>query len=361
MLSSIANYLGVLAFPWKSDWVAWTFASAFVGAVYLMTVLFIRSTKLVLLLIIALLNFLPVTAIRLIPFDARYLYFSLIVSAFVLATGFDLGSRFLRRQPAYGVMASAALILLFWGSSLEVAQAAQWYDGFVRPKRVPFRDISQRHPIFPNDTLLYFLDPPHTTMQELRGMFALRYGSQVSIAPMGKAQIAGLREHNLAYAYYFDDTGRSYEVTVDKEAKSTSSPMLPVTFQVSIRLEGYEIASNIAERGNGLVMILYWRALGQIERDYTVFVHLVDARGEIVAGFDGAPWYGQERTSLWKPNQFQADPRVILIPEDAPVGSNYRLEIGLYYLPTMERVGVVDVDGQMITDRIVIAPFEIVE
>jgi hypothetical protein len=51
----------------------------------------------------------------------------------------------------------------------------------------------------------------------------------------------------------------------------------------------------------------------------------------------------------------------LVIPEDVPIGSILCLEIGLYYLPTMQRLAIVDSLGAPIHDRLVIAPIDVVE
>ena len=136
---------------------------------------------------------------------------------------------------------------------------------------------------------------------------------------------------------------------------------LPVDYAAPIRLEGYEVAQTRIKRGDPLVVILYWRGLGPIDRQYTVFAHLVNQSGKIVAAYDSEPRKGQFPTTMWEPNRLSADAIVVPVAADAPLGSGYKLQVGLYHLPTQERLFVVNAEGQPLADSITIESFSIVE
>ncbi len=106
-------------------------------------------------------------------------------------------------------------------------------------------------------------------------------------------------------------------------------------------------------------MLLYWRALGKISEDYTVFVHLVNERGEIIAQQDAPPKNGNAPTSSWGVGQLIVDAHVVTIPIDAPAGSIYRLEVGLYDAGTMRRLEIRDLGDGAIGDTLVIQPFRV--
>jgi hypothetical protein len=78
-----------------------------------------------------------------------------------------------------------------------------------------------------------------------------------------------------------------------------------------------------------LALTLYWQSLAPVDADYVVFVHLVDAGGEIVAQGDGPPLDGVYPTSYWRPGEVLADGHLLAA---GPAGS-YRLLVGLYTLP----------------------------
>jgi hypothetical protein len=78
---------------------------------------------------------------------------------------------------------------------------------------------------------------------------------------------------------------------------------------------------------------LRWQALRQPDRDYSVFVHAFDPSGKLIAQADAEPDAGRFPTSLWLPGETVLDEHKLALPP-----GQYRVEVGLYYLPTLERL-----------------------
>jgi hypothetical protein len=74
---------------------------------------------------------------------------------------------------------------------------------------------------------------------------------------------------------------------------------------------------------------LWWQALAPVDTDYTVFVHLLDTSGSIVAQGDGVPVDGRYPTSAWEVGESIIDPHSLILPPNLPDGE-YRLVVGLY-------------------------------
>jgi 4-amino-4-deoxy-L-arabinose transferase-like glycosyltransferase len=108
----------------------------------------------------------------------------------------------------------------------------------------------------------------------------------------------------------------------------------------NLTLLGYDV-SDPAQTVPNLNLTLYWRSESPLPIDYTVFVHLHDQAGEIVAQQDQPPLYGAYPTSLWEPGEIIADEIVISLPPDLSPGS-YRPVIGLYDFRTAARLNVPD-------------------
>ncbi len=108
------------------------------------------------------------------------------------------------------------------------------------------------------------------------------------------------------------------------------------TFGHHIALIGYARPEQIA-RGSTLVLKLYWRALLPIAEDYTVFVHLVDATGNIIAQDDAPPQRGAYPTSFWDVGEIIADEYALALAHDIASG-NYRLLVGMYHTHTGARL-----------------------
>ncbi|MBN1992659.1 MAG: hypothetical protein JW953_08120 [Anaerolineae bacterium] len=83
-----------------------------------------------------------------------------------------------------------------------------------------------------------------------------------------------------------------------------------------------------------LQLALFWQADNIPPADYTVFVHLLNPAGHLVASFDSPPAGGAYPTSLWDPGEIIADQRRL---SNLPPGS-YTLQAGLYRPDTGERL-----------------------
>lgn len=78
---------------------------------------------------------------------------------------------------------------------------------------------------------------------------------------------------------------------------------------------------------------LTWRALGRPNRDLTVFVHLVDASGKLVAQDDRQPVDGAYPTSIWDAGELVPDRHTL----SAPPG-RYTVRVGLYDVQSLQRL-----------------------
>jgi len=126
------------------------------------------------------------------------------------------------------------------------------------------------------------------------------------------------------------------------------TPQVPLTqsFGDQLSLLGYDLT---AENGQPLEihiskletinLKLYWQSLSQIHSDYTVFVHLRDETGQIVAQIDGPPAAGQYPTSLWDVGEKIAATFTLNVPPELESG-RYQLVVGLYDPVTGVRLAV---------------------
>jgi len=81
-----------------------------------------------------------------------------------------------------------------------------------------------------------------------------------------------------------------------------------------------------------------WYAAEPVPVDYTVFLHLRDEAGQLVAQADGPPLGGWYPTSWWVAGEWVIDAHDFALPADTPPGS-YQLVVGLYDPATGERLG----------------------
>jgi len=105
-----------------------------------------------------------------------------------------------------------------------------------------------------------------------------------------------------------------------------------VEFARQIKLVGADL--NIAS--SNLDLKLYWEALTQPLHAYTVFVHVLDGQGNLIAQQDNMPVHDQLLTSCWQPGEQVSDPYTVALPaQEAQPAS---IEVGLYRLDTGERL-----------------------
>jgi hypothetical protein len=89
--------------------------------------------------------------------------------------------------------------------------------------------------------------------------------------------------------------------------------------------------------GRALQVNLYWQPLAKIDKDYAIFLHLLDAQGRTLAQRDTLIRGYDYPTSRWQPGELAVDLADLYIPPEVPDGL-YRLEFGVYDMRTMQRL-----------------------
>lgn len=112
------------------------------------------------------------------------------------------------------------------------------------------------------------------------------------------------------------------------------------------------------EPGALVPVALHWEALAPMERDFTVFVHLVDRGGQIWGQSDSQPDRGFYPTSFWDLGERIRDEHDISIDASTPAGQ-YRLVAGMYLSSTGERLPVVGDDGQIVGDQVLLTTLHV--
>jgi hypothetical protein len=127
---------------------------------------------------------------------------------------------------------------------------------------------------------------------------------------------------------------------------------LDADFQGQIRLLGYHVDRDETWPGDRLAITLYYEALVPFGIDYTVFVHLVDQNGNIVAQQDTYTGMGRYPTTLWTPGEIIADTFHLVLPEWTPVPGHCTIEAGFYNRETDVRLLLVDENGRAVGDSV---------
>ena len=127
---------------------------------------------------------------------------------------------------------------------------------------------------------------------------------------------------------------------------------LDVTFGSSIVLLGYRVGEASIQPGSRLPVTLFWEGTGPIDRDYSVFVHLLAENDLVIAQRDTYPGRGTLPTSAWTPGDAFVDTVVLEIPRTAYAPSQAQIELGAYDFRTGERLPVSDAAGHALGDNI---------
>ncbi|MDX1524133.1 MAG: DUF2079 domain-containing protein, partial [Anaerolineae bacterium] len=109
-----------------------------------------------------------------------------------------------------------------------------------------------------------------------------------------------------------------------------------------LRLLGFDVPDQIEAGSHQLPVTLFWQASKALPVDYTIFVHLIGPDGSLIAQHDNGPWWEVPLpTSTWQPGEKLRDRHTLEIPDGLAAGT-YRLQIGVYYWETLERLPVIE-------------------
>ncbi|HLY67025.1 MAG TPA: hypothetical protein VKU60_15935, partial [Chloroflexota bacterium] len=125
------------------------------------------------------------------------------------------------------------------------------------------------------------------------------------------------------------DVGR-FLVNPPQTAASSAAP--DAAFEGNLAL----LSHRQLRSGGDLQVGLRWASTGSIDRDYTVFVHLLDSKGKLLAQDDSQPGGDRFPTSLLSAETTIDDPHVLNISGVA--AGNYQIEVGLYDARTGQRL-----------------------
>jgi hypothetical protein len=330
LVPNLLTYLGTLAFPWvfappfSYVWLAIT------AAVIAYAIAWKKHRALIPIVIGSILAILPVAPFPFI--ENRFLYMALIGSAILISLVLEFfASR--HRNLALIVIAGVAL---FGGVS--IARSATEFAENGRVARVSFRNVRQAHPTLPDDTLVYFIDPP-VPGTNLSGMFLWYYGPHVFAGSNETAHPVNFSAHAYGLVNYFDNQGNQKEIRVDNQVATRALPTPPIVFNESIRLESYELASAHVKAGDDIALFLYWRASDRSANDHAVSTILLAEDGSI------ATQTLSSRKWRWLPGDLVVDPIIFPISNKVAPGT-YRLSVSL-------------IDSTNIEPSVLIEPIEI--
>ena len=100
-------------------------------------------------------------------------------------------------------------------------------------------------------------------------------------------------------------------------------------------------------------LTLIWNCLAPLSPDETIFVHVFDAQGQLVAQADGAPLHELFPLSECRPGEQIRDVRYVTLPSEP-----YTVKVGVYNRATGQRLNASDMNGRAIPDDAATIPGE---
>ncbi len=127
--------------------------------------------------------------------------------------------------------------------------------------------------------------------------------------------------------------------------------------------QGFTLSDEVAllghrmqQDGGALDVQLFWQALRMPDHDYTVFLHILDETGNIIAQQDRQPTGGETPTGSWPPGLVVSDEVTIRLPDNLQPGA-YRIVAGMYDAASGARLPVFDSEGRPAGDFIPLETF----
>jgi hypothetical protein len=165
------------------------------------------------------------------------------------------------------------------------------------------------------------------------------YGPEVNCVEMDRA----IRAHARVYLTTWD--GSQLHIRDAGGLLPQPPDRLTATLDHSVSLA----AGELRLVGDFLQIELRWAYSQPLEVDATVFLHLVDDAGRIVAQDDRYPLQGLWPLRYWQAGDAVADLRWVRLPRGLPVGS-YTVLVGVYDRATGKRLTALDPRGQPFSD-----------
>jgi hypothetical protein len=160
-----------------------------------------------------------------------------------------------------------------------------------------------------------------------------------------------------------------YKKQINGDNVSDISHPFNVTFSDKIRFLGYdltEVGTNKTEEleligriTNTYKITYYWKCIGSMDKNYKIFVHFTDNRGNIIFGQDHDPVYGMYPISQWIPGNIYEESYFVSSPPNTPAG-NYSMGIGLYTLSGEKLVPDNEQKDRYDMDRVPIGNFLVI-
>lgn len=151
-------------------------------------------------------------------------------------------------------------------------------------------------------------------------------------------------------------------IPLKDEAKALLHPPSPtkktdIRFANGLRLIGFDVNPSKLKPDGTVELALYWQPDSDLDRDYSIFVHVLDSDRNVQAQWDSQPVFGFYTMGLWRKGAIITDLYPLHIPADAAPGL-YKFEVGLVGAAG-DRLSVVDENGNQVDDAEILGRLQV--
>lgn len=164
--------------------------------------------------------------------------------------------------------------------------------------------------------------------------------------------------YDLNVGVYDPETGQRLPVQPTGNTTMTigrlwlAAPRPPVSAQPLVRF-GPDIQLWQADyHAETRALTLYWQTDVPVAENYSIFIHLLDTGGGMLAQADGVPYNGLYPPSHWQPRQIITDARALPVGSAPPAA----IAVGVYNLNTGLRLPVIDIHGNTLANDSFVLP-----
>jgi 4-amino-4-deoxy-L-arabinose transferase-like glycosyltransferase len=213
--------------------------------------------------------------------------------------------------------------------------------------------------------------------QEIRDVYPLRIAPDAAAPTLvtisvGWYDFYGSREgiHALDALGQPTTTAGTFKLIPHAWPEPEAPHQLAANFDNLITLAGYDAQIEPAQIGPSqdgeevspgpyVNLTFVWQCNARPAADYTVFAHLLDGKGNIVAQMDRPPLNGDYPTSAWETGEVITDSMTVPMPpeellKDTLSSGQLWLRVGLYRPEDGTRLPVRDAEGQVISDAVAV-------
>jgi hypothetical protein len=149
--------------------------------------------------------------------------------------------------------------------------------------------------------------------------------------------------------HYGEPYFRVFHIPEQNTAYIAPTHPISIRWDANIQITGFDLKKTEYHPDETISLNLYYMATEPVSLRYTAFIHLLGANNPdngtpLWAQNDSEPCSACYPTSMWKTDEIVIDTVELYLPANIPVGT-YSLATGFYYLPTMERIKVVEGDA----------------